>query len=205
MTNTLIFPECKVAYIPVPKAACTSIKTALLPLVGEEARDDFLVHLTDKFDIRPFSECRPLLSPEWFVFTVVRHPIDRALSAWRNKCDPAGPGLTGRMHKMGFRPGDDLDAFTKTLSRWPAQAMDEHVMPQSDLLDGIDRWPVQVFKFETLKDDWPAIVREIRRRGGQISDDLPMRNVSSQRVGDSRQAMERLNRIYRDDFARYSY
>lgn len=205
VTKTLLFPAYRVAYIPVPKAACTSIKTALLPLVGEAADTEAKVHRHGNFDVRPFAECRQLMDDGWFVFTVVRHPVERALSAWRNKCGPAGPRMPSRMRKMGFRRGDDLDQFSRTLARWPARSMDEHLMPQSQLLGHAIDWPVRIFKFESLRHDWPLIADEIGRRGGKVPAKLPVRGSTISTAKNPQASMERLGRIYVEDFARFSY
>jgi hypothetical protein len=200
----MMFPEFKVAYIPVPKAACTSIKTALLPLAGETVDLNFNVHKTNRFDVRPFSKCWEI-TPDWFVFTVVRHPVERALSAWRNKCHPKGTNLTHHMRKMGFRSGENLESFVETLSKWPARSMDEHVMPQSELLVHTRDWPVQVFKFESLRSDWKTIVDEIRSRGGSIPTELSLRGASVRKEENSLHVIEQLNHIYKEDFVKFCY
>ena len=85
----------KLIYCVVPKAACTTWKTILKEATGNPKASDVNPHDLDSLrnvlqlpmmshlnvtDIRS-----KLLSPDYFKFLVVRHPIERLISAFRDK------------------------------------------------------------------------------------------------------------------------
>jgi hypothetical protein len=99
----LLIPELKLLYAYVPKAACTSIKTWLVRACGiapEMAREfdeaerqkkplPFIHPFMEKhygMRRRPRGELRQALrDPSYFKFTIVRHPLNRLVSAYLDK------------------------------------------------------------------------------------------------------------------------
>ena len=101
--NTVVFDDLRLAYVPVPKAASTSILGALFELAGRGLEDRMrsqkhqatrnkTVHDGAVWDPahrlkeRTATEREWILeSDEWFRFTVVREPARRIWSAWLSK------------------------------------------------------------------------------------------------------------------------
>ncbi len=69
----------KVAYLSVPKAACTSITVSIMK--REDIPDDY-----SAFRIRrPLTYERPPSGEKWFIFTFVRNPFARLVSCYESK------------------------------------------------------------------------------------------------------------------------
>lgn len=102
-TRTIVLPEQRVLFLPVPKAGCTSILWTLATIAGY-AEDDFAQSIQPevtpaltihdmtawgpkhKFSEYPEDEREEILaSDDWLRFTVVRHPVPRLWSAWQSK------------------------------------------------------------------------------------------------------------------------
>src|SRR5689334_5163974 len=65
----IVFPEQRVAYIPIPKAANSSIRAALLPLLGIEPSTVQGVQAFDGFQKVRYGQFAKMRRLDWFVFT----------------------------------------------------------------------------------------------------------------------------------------
>lgn len=86
---TVEIPAYKLVYMPVPKAACTSVKAALStidpakPLAPAQIEEDeHIVH--DAYQTRRFRPHRwePFCDGTWWRFAVIRDPLKRVLSVY---------------------------------------------------------------------------------------------------------------------------
>ena len=205
--SVLVCERFKTAYFPVPKAANSSIRLALLQAMGNETQGIGDVHGVTRSMLwtssRFFSEPRD----DWFMFTVVRDPTTRARSAWRNKLiesDPIFPVLK----RMGITEKIDFTEFLDVCADWPTWALNDHFMPQSlTLSQPLSHPGVKVFRFETLATDWAEIASTIKERGAETCPELPHKN-STKKPGpatmDAR-TRELLNRLYDIDYSRFEY
>jgi len=81
----------KLGYLPIPKAACSTLKFAFLRLENEQLADayhaDELKRIHQYFSRKPqnWVSLRDLRRKGSFRFTVVRDPIDRFMSAYQNR------------------------------------------------------------------------------------------------------------------------
>lgn len=208
-TWTLLFPQHRIAYVPIPKAANSSIRAELLRLIGESPEAVRKIQAFDGFDKRLFSNCERLLTPDWFVFTVVRDPYSRAASAYLDKV-VSGDRPLNAMKAMGLRKSDSFERFLRLIHLWPASALNDHVMPQARLLSRPLRVPyLHVYKVENLQTDWPKIVDEIEKASGIRLRPLERRNRSVADVPWQSLINERsaslIQRTYADDFRLFSY
>lgn len=107
--RTLVFPDLRILYVPVPKAGCTAIMWALARAAGLDETGFFksyyrevtrsltihdLSHWPDEYLFAKLGEeerKKILSSEEWLRFTVVRHPFRRLWSAWQSKVLLAEP------------------------------------------------------------------------------------------------------------------
>jgi len=112
----LALEELKVAYIPVPKAANSSVRSALMASIGNEDAELLSVqelHSSTRSMLQPASKFFSKPRADWHVFTVVRNPSSRARSAWQNKLiDP--PEIFGPLKRMGIRYRMSFEDFLKT-------------------------------------------------------------------------------------------
>lgn len=102
-SRTIVLPEHRVLFLPIPKAGCTSVLWLLAGLAGLE-QEDFARSVTPEVspaltvhDITIWNEqnrlseysdderAEILASDDWLRFTIVRHPATRLWSAWQSK------------------------------------------------------------------------------------------------------------------------
>ena len=123
-----------VAYLSIPKNACTSIKYALskksekkieqkkLPMMHEEPEKYFdLIENIYKGSTEGF-----------FTFTFVRDPFDRFISFYRNKVLLYfDPNLESYMKKIGIHYKMSIMDVLKIISKMNINDMNEHFLPQT--------------------------------------------------------------------------
>lgn len=88
----VVLPQLRIVYMPIPKAACTSVKAALSsidddsPISGEDIQKNSKVvhrhYQTTRF--RPH-RWEPYCDGTWWRFSVVRDPLKRLLSVYSNR------------------------------------------------------------------------------------------------------------------------
>lgn len=120
--RSIVLPEFKLLYVPVPKAGCTSLLWLMARLGGRDeshfARSrrpsvspDMLVHDPSVWDSRfrlsqyPADEADAMWAgDDWLRFTVVREPAARVWSAWQSKLLLREPGFVARFGPAGWIP-----------------------------------------------------------------------------------------------------
>lgn len=199
------------AYLQMPKVACSSFRTALIlldhPDLSREA-------LSEPGSLVKHPEWSDMAEPDSPVlqsclrFTFVRDPIARFVSFYRSKIARVdGQGTRPRFVRMGFSAemsmADVLDRLEDTA---PAE-LDSHAAPQSAFV--LHRGCLQVDfigRLERLADD----VRLIEARAGTTLE-LPHRNQTiNARPADARAQLpgklrERLVDFYSADFTLLGY
>lgn len=119
-------------YLNNPKVGCSTIKTALWQALRPDAAppDGDAVHVLagSPFTADPQDAA---MVERAFVFTFVRHPLQRLVSAYLNKV--SGPGKRewhdfARIHGAGS--GSGFDAFVDLLAAVPPELHDPHWRPQ---------------------------------------------------------------------------
>lgn len=199
------------AYLQVPKAACTSLRAAICLLNHPEldpqlvTRDEWIHEHREMNDI--LGPDAPELS-QIFRFTFVRHPYGRFVSFYRNKiADADSPAVARRFGKQGFSVGMSIDAALEVIEATPVHQLDPHLIPQVDLVyRGGPSLVEFIGRVERLAED----VKVVENRAG-ISLNLPHLNraagggVERAREFLTEAARARLQRIYQRDFERFAY
>jgi hypothetical protein len=201
----------RLAYLQVPKAACTSLRAAICllnhpELSPELVTSDEWVHRNRKMNdiLRPgASELGGM-----FRFTFVRHPYARFLSFYRNKiAEPDSAAVTRRFARQGFTAGMPIDAALAVIEATRVEELDPHLIPQVDL---VYRGGTALVEFighvERLAED----IKLVESRSG-VALNLPHLNHAAgagierarQFLSDSARA--RLQQIYARDFDRFAY
>jgi hypothetical protein len=159
-----VLPQWKIAYVSVPKNACTSLKWLMAELGGEDLdrirrggigfnptraaqvhdRTTWQ-HIANVADLDP--AVRAQVDPDngWFVFGVLRDPRLRLFSAWQDKYLLRSPGYWEHWDKpaqppVPTTPSDIVDAFRSFVQDVSAdpehEALDDgHVLSQTHALD----------------------------------------------------------------------
>lgn len=155
----------KVAYLQVPKAACTSIRFLLLEM---ERPGLVLEHLArhdnqppmrasyelfmDNIDAVEPSIALPADAESFFRFSFVRNPLRRCVSAYSNKIcfvPPDGSSEDDDVYlnrlndeffqrhfkPLGFNKNMPFGDFVEVLARTPVGEMDSHFVPQVSIVN----------------------------------------------------------------------
>ena len=142
-TDLFLSQTTNLAYLVVPKAACTALKWAVCELDG---RDMDGVRPRDMHGGSEIARCCHASSTrvpmgERFTFTFVREPIDRFLAFYRNKIllkwdEAIGERLAGQGFHYGMPVQEAVDALVAHGDR--SWVLDPHVIPQYCLVYGVD-------------------------------------------------------------------
>ncbi len=158
------------AYLRVPKAACSTIRGVLLyfndPQLYEEKFDQFAG------DVRAFHHADGVAEEtddpgDCLRFTVVRHPFDRFLSWYHNLMVDLAPGgkreltdsavlaeTNARLGDFGFRIGMSFEDYCEAVFSRPHSKQNPHVRRQVDLLLGAGELAVDfIGRLENLERD----------------------------------------------------
>lgn len=126
--NIVVFPEWKLAYIGIPKAANTSIKRWLLPLIGKPDEHYNNIHRDDVGFSYSDNEWLAEHKDEYFVFTVVRNPWARAYSTYKDKV--VRKVVHGPLRKLGFTEGMSFRDFLVRCNDVGDDVADVHIRSQ---------------------------------------------------------------------------
>ncbi len=177
-TKAIVLEKARAIYIPMPKAANSSIRKALLPVLGIDPQQVSQVQAETRHLTEPCSTALPKAGPDWMVFTVVREPYDRAHSAWRDKLENQDSSFRS-LRGTGLEKGDSFSLFLLVCNLWPRKMLNDHFIPQTDLLEQARKLPdFRIYRMEDLGRDWPGICDEIEERSGIRPLDLPHLNQS---------------------------
>ena len=198
-------------YLPVAKSANTAIKHMI---AAESPSDEHKIHYGTPRGLARLRDHRMTLNElatgSWRSFTVVRHPIDRFASAYRDGI------LLGRIHSfkrmvwtfLDREEGasisiDDLIAY---LAETPPEEVNGHVRPQWSAC-GAGRIPFElVGKVERLEHDVNAFA-EVGLISGESVGRLAVRNATGGNANRelSRRQKATLTRLYERDFDTFDY
>ena len=197
------------AYLQVPKAACTSFKVALALLNRPELRDEIMerptrIHGRPEWNDIVAANDRALAG--LFRFTFVRHPIPRFISFYQNKVlQPRLGAVSPEIAECGFELGMPLSAALDVLGKIPRRHLDPHIAPQHwFVFDGAKSRVDFIGHIERMTEDMEALAA----RSG-VSLDLGHHNRSAAKeapeLNVSPEDRERIVRFYAEDFARLGY
>jgi hypothetical protein len=116
--HSFVFPEHRLLYVETPKAACTSMKVALLGLTESTLEDleignlprpfpEAIVHDRRVYPARSLADldddelAEVLTAPGWMRFCLVRGPFARTFSAWESKIFLGDAGMLDRFQPLG--------------------------------------------------------------------------------------------------------
>lgn len=207
--------EHRFVYFEVPKAACTSIKAALLPLFPGVEPDGDPLHkgvIHRAFEGSPYQVRTAKLLEErgyrdFYKFSFVRNPWDRLFSCYRSKVkNRRGVWLTETSYSGGqLYPNMPFREFVEVVCRTPDEEANPHFRSQAAFLFSPKRdlLPDFVGRFENLAEDF----REVAER---IGVDLELPHANPSRPADYRRAYgpglaRTVEERYREDVDLFDY
>ena len=212
--HVVYLPKANLAYIRIPKAANTSIRTALAAAF-DLVETDSLVPNRDRFWVDLDETKAQALTHQAFqahradqnlwCFSFVRHPLSRLYSCWENKV--IQNDQLGRVFQnMGVKTGMSFDAFVECVAKTPDDFCDIHVQSQASLLvhNGV-LVPDFVGRVENIDQDWAYVRSQCRELIGVELGALPKKNVRAQIQPEiasdvSKETLERIKIRYAADF-----
>ncbi len=140
-TRILKSERLKIAYFPIPKCACTSLKNILYYLEFQEKFPQ-KVEKIHRFWGQKKEEINSELLTEYFKFVVIRDPIKRFLSCYRNRIvyhkdlSKDKDRNVEQFRKFGLPKYPKLNFFVKHLEKYIMLSKNtkHHFDPQSQLL-----------------------------------------------------------------------
>ena len=160
LQQTVVLPEHRLLFLPVPKAGCTSVLWRLADVAGitpGEFERSTLPEVSPAMTVHDMSVWRPehrlahyeggerdrvLEEPGWLRFTLVRHPATRLWSAWQSKLLLREPrfveafGAAPWFPRVPERPADVVEDFRRFVAALAGgDADDVHWAVQAELVD----------------------------------------------------------------------
>lgn len=187
----ILFERLPLIYGRVPKVANSSVKAALTRLL-EQPPDEGWRSTSDAFWRRGTHGETRLIDAEaasqrrasHLIFSFVRNPFDRLVSAYNNKLIEIATPPAG-MERMGLERGMPFEAFLEVVAGTADADLDVHLLPQSTILcrEGV---PVPSFigKLEAMAEHWQQLRRRLRQWGLPALGRLPSKNVRRDGDGD---------------------
>lgn len=162
-SDTYVLPNLGLAYVLNAKVACSSIKLSLARANGFNAKisdyQEIHVHPTIN-DLR--AKEHSVLDESYYVFTYVRDPYKRLLSAWLNKFQSPYVNDNNFLYKNYyggiFSRNDSFLAFVLKVLMIPDKFSDRHFVSQSYWLFEKNKYKIDFFdKIENISFSYPKL------------------------------------------------
>lgn len=182
---TVELPAHGIVYMPVPKAACTSVKAALLRIDPRQEVDEaglrtnpdqvHQIYQTKRF--RPH-RWEPYCNGQWWRFAVVRDPVKRILSVYTDRVIGRNELKNSpKLRKQSRLPANpDPDFFFQHLQEYKelSSVVKHHALPQRLFVGPSPLKYDRVYKTEELHE----LANDLSERSG-IEVVIPRFNTSS--------------------------
>jgi len=195
-------PDQGVAYLEIPKCACTSIKGAIARATVDDPPQGWRIH--QDFPTEFIVAEHRLDRSRFFAFTFVRHPIDRFVSFYRDKVLGWDPAIKPELEAIGVHHRMPIGELIATLARHPPEAYEKHVRPQHVfLLSARGALTVDFLgRLERTEADWSRVTR---LAGLELDLGHEHRQAKEGRLPISPADYERLLGLYAKDFELLGY
>ncbi|WP_101067304.1 sulfotransferase family protein [Roseovarius salinarum] len=205
--NVIVSDTCRCVYVSTPKVASSSVKLALLRAERElsEVSERKIHDMARRHFKRPAREIAEILRDDrYYRFCIVRHPVDRFVSGFRNKLKRRDyrAEVLRQLGETKDRPVS-IEEFVDVVTQQPDAERNRHWRSQTGLLHpGLFNYHT-VAKIERLSEDWSGIAD---RLGLPCS--LPRVNASggkAKAVTISPRLRDRIAQIYQEDMTAFGY
>jgi len=183
-SGTYVDEQRRILYVETPKCACTSIKYLLRgmatgsPLAFNpetpETKPEMMIHDRAQIPLPPLTAYSGQTLADiaqgdgWFRFCVVRHPLERFFSAWRDKVFLCEPGFE-RYITPGRRYVDFADFYRRVVGQENVLTCDVHWRAQTALLLPNDIRYSRIYTLGNLSDLTTDLAHHLARIGQPAS------------------------------------
>lgn len=180
----ILFQRIPLIYARIPKVANSSVKAALTRLLEQPPEEGYRTTADVMWKKGTHGETTMVDALEarrrrssHFIFSFVRNPFDRLVSAYNNKL-VENDHLSTAMQRMGLQRHMPFEAFLDVVVATPDQDLDVHLVPQSSILC-VDDLPVPGFigQMEAMPEHWQQLRVRMRQAGLPAVGKLPAKNV----------------------------
>lgn len=186
--HQIYLPEQELIYIPIPKNACTSIKHALHEIEFGKRFDAELPEFSDYREHHDYYKKRPGAFTSVLAlreqtnttrFALVRDPVKRLLSCYRNRVVDLGDLNTSRkkLERLDLPLDPDINTFIINLELYRSanKSIEHHSRLQCEFLGGTTDYLDRVFTMseipklaEMLRNYKPGLILRQRKTGGTM-------------------------------------
>lgn len=205
----IAIPKHRLHYTPVPKAACSSIKSLLYFIENGEffrnsVRSGRVFHIHNYYHTRPFSPMPPAQQARFWKFAVVRDPVRRLLSCYSNRVrhynELSEKHISAESIASGATPNPSLEEFVEKLELYmrASESIRHHAMPQAHFLGDSAAYYDRIFQMNELKD----LEQELGDRVGTPLT-LPHEQIGGIRISISdlsASAIDKIRQFYARDY-----
>lgn len=211
----------KLGYIPVPKAANTSILNAIFHLKSKQERNKILSSIPEsKIIIDPNDSAAVHLystymydkiinknTPNnYFIFSCVRNPYSRFLSFYKDKILRWDPFIEEKMKSIGFYFNMPFNECLENLvSIKDYSTLDQHIIPMTYLLYWDGKLLADlILKVETLKSTWSNFSAKFNQSTFILRNDNKGKSLENE-ITLTQEQREKIYNYYKDDFLAFGY
>lgn len=212
--NVLIHPDLSLVYVKVPKSGCSTIIARLLP-EAEQNNGQSTLHLHSKNELVGFEDRNflpylgKLRDKKFLLFTTVRNPFTRLLSAYREKIELMLDAPRFR-EEFGYSKGDEVTfaAFVDRLITRDPRFIDMHFQPQSLIVRPDFVKYDKIFHLEDMQACLDWVDAQTKRKSPiENSAIAPHATGATSRLAEYYDAdtVQKVARYYADDFVYFGY
>jgi hypothetical protein len=196
-------PAKHLAYLEIPKCACTSLKRAIASLILDEVAPGVKIH--HQFPARYVLNHPGIDRSSYFTFTFVRDPVERFFSFYRGKVlDGWDNFIAPALERVGIDRAMGISDVTAALRSHDPMTWERHVRPQHLFLlsDEGELMVDFIGRFERLERDWSRLsaMTQIDIELGRENPSLEYRPIVVQRS-----EYQALCGLYEQDFKLLGY
>ena len=180
----ILFQNLPLIYGRVPKVANSSVKAALTRLLEQPPEEGYRTTADAFWRKGTHGETTMIGAPQalqrrstHFIFSFVRNPFDRLVSAYNNKL-VENDSLSTAMQRMGLERQMPFRRFLEVVAATADADLDVHLLPQSSILC-VEGVPVPGFigQMEAMAEHWQLLRQRMRQAGLPALGKLPSKNV----------------------------
>lgn len=210
----IIVDKIRIAYMPSPKVACTSLKTMFYRIENDSdfvpsIRNSIKFYIHGYYPTVPFARTPHERIRDHFKICVVRDPIRRFLSSYSNRVcfhkELNEKRLSSEAIKAGAIPNPNLEEFVERLEiyRKHSRSILHHTDPQTVFLGGDPNYYSRIYQMNELED-----LRTDLSCRSRLDLSLPHVQNGGPKIEPeslSSNALEKVQVFYKKDYNTYSF